>query len=125
LHQFRGESSLATWIGRVAFTVALRHTEKLRLPIVDDEDGLLMAAVPSDDDVAAAFEGLQSQALLAQAIETLPALQRLVLTLYHLQELPIAEVAAITGMAEGTIKSHLHRSRAKLRELLAPQLGEK
>jgi len=41
-----------------------------------------------------------------------------VLTLYHLDELPIAEIAGITGLAEGTIKSHLFRARASLRDSL-------
>jgi RNA polymerase sigma-70 factor (ECF subfamily) len=36
---------------------------------------------------------------------------------------PIAEIAGITGLAEGTIKSHLFRSRKLLRELLAPRIG--
>lgn len=50
-------------------------------------------------------------------------IQRMILTLYHLEELPIGEIAAITGLADGTIKSHLFRSRNRLRELLAPRIG--
>ena len=34
LHQYRFESSLATWIGRIAFTVTTRHLQKKRLPMV-------------------------------------------------------------------------------------------
>ena len=124
LHQFRGESSLASWIGRIATNVALRHLEKKRIPLVDDDDGALMDAVPSDDDVLAELEAAQVNACLLQAIENLPPLQRLVLTLYHLEEMQISDVAAISGLAEGTIKSHLHRSRAKLRVQLAVQFGE-
>jgi RNA polymerase sigma-70 factor (ECF subfamily) len=36
---------------------------------------------------------------------------------------PIAEIARITGLAEGTIKSHLFRSRKRLREALEPRIG--
>jgi RNA polymerase sigma-70 factor (ECF subfamily) len=50
-------------------------------------------------------------------------LQRTLLTLYHLDELPIAEIAGITGLAEGTIKSHLFRSRKLLRDALQPRIG--
>jgi len=41
LHQYRYESSLATWIRQVAFSVAARHLQKKRLPLVSasDEDG--------------------------------------------------------------------------------------
>ncbi|HWI25014.1 MAG TPA: sigma factor-like helix-turn-helix DNA-binding protein, partial [Lysobacter sp.] len=55
--------------------------------------------------------------------EKLPPLQRTLLTLYHLDEVPIGEIAKITGLAEGTIKSHLFRTRARLREALEVRLG--
>lgn len=45
------------------------------------------------------------------------------LTLYHLDELSIPEIAQVTGLAAGTIKSHLFRTRLKLRETLEPRLG--
>ena len=60
---------------------------------------------------------------LHAAIEALPPLQRTVLTLYHLEEVPIGEISRITGLAEGTIKSHLFRSRKLLREALEPRMG--
>ena len=40
---------------------------------------------------------------------------RTLVTLYHLEELSIGEIATITGMNEGTIKSHLSRARLTLR----------
>jgi RNA polymerase sigma-70 factor (ECF subfamily) len=43
--------------------------------------------------------------------------------LYHFDELPIAEIAGITGLTAGTIKSHLFRCRARLRERLQVRLG--
>jgi RNA polymerase sigma-70 factor (ECF subfamily) len=56
-------------------------------------------------------------------MESLPPLQRTVLTLYHLDELTIPEIASITGLAEGTIKSHLFRSRRQLRGVLERRIG--
>jgi len=46
-----------------------------------------------------------------------------VLTLYHLQEMQIGQIAQITGLAEGTIKSHLFRSRKLLRNVLESRIG--
>ena len=60
---------------------------------------------------------------LRTAIETLPPLQRTLLTLHYLEEVPIAEISRITGLSPGTIKSHLFRSRGKLRELLETRIG--
>jgi RNA polymerase sigma-70 factor (ECF subfamily) len=74
-------------------------------------------------DVESDYMGREAAAHLHAAIETLPPQQRAVLTLYHLDELPIAEIAAITGLADGTIKSHLFRGRLRLRELLEPRIG--
>jgi RNA polymerase sigma-70 factor (ECF subfamily) len=51
-------------------------------------------------------------------VDALPAVSRTLITLYHLDELPIHEIATITGMSEGTIKSHLFRARATLGDWL-------
>lgn len=135
LHQFRGESRLSTWIARVAWTVAVRHLQTRRIDLVDSP------AVPegtgADDDLPLppalreAADPLDLEAQVADAqlvrelraqIDRLAPLPRLLLTLYHLHETPLAEIAAITGLPEGTVKSHLFRSRRLLREALAPRL---
>ncbi|MFC3148554.1 RNA polymerase sigma factor [Piscinibacterium candidicorallinum] len=126
LHQFRFESALKTWIGRVAYSIALRHLEKKRLNLVsldiEPVEGAAPAWEPADPavDVEALWADAQLRERLYSAIETLPELPRTLLTLYHLDELSIAEIAQITGLATGTIKSHLFRARARLRE----QLGD-
>lgn len=126
LHQYRFDSPLKSWIGRVAYTVALRHLERKRLPLVDHaneaDHGALIDNVIDTVDVEAAYSEQESARMLHAAIESLPPLPRMLLTLYHLEEIPIPEIAAITGLADGTIKSHLFRSRLRLRRVLeAPQ----
>lgn len=129
LHQYRGESALKSWIGQVAYSVAKRHLEKRRIaivePLADDEDGLTLLDQVSDGfDLEAACADAEVATGLHEEIEALPPLQRTLLTLYHLDEVPIVEIARITGLAEGTIKSHLFRSRARLRERLRARMGE-
>ena len=127
LHQYRHDSPLKSWIGQVAYSVARRHLERKRIPLVeasDDEDGpSLLDTVGDGSDLQAAHADAEQSRLLHAAIEALPPLQRTILTLYHLEELPIGEIASITGLPEGSIKSHLFRSRHKLRELLATRIG--
>jgi RNA polymerase sigma factor (sigma-70 family) len=127
LHQYRYDSPLKSWIGQVAYSVAKRHLERKRIPlaeVADDADGLsLLDTIGDGHDLQAAHAQAGEDRELHAAIERLPPLQRTLLTLYHLEELPIGEISSITGLAEGTIKSHLFRSRAKLRELLAPRIG--
>ena len=127
LHQYRGDSALKSWIAQVAYSVAKRHLEKKRIPIAEppagDEGPSLAERVGDGFDLEAATADGQAVAMLHAAIGELPPLQRTVLTLYHLEEMPIGEISRVTGLAEGTIKSHLFRSRRLLRELLEPSLG--
>ncbi len=127
LHQYRSESPLKAWIGQVAYSVAKRHLERRRIPLADAADGAdgmtLAESVGQAFDLEAACAEDEAQALLRAAIEALPPLQRTLLTLYHLDEIPIGEIAVMTGLAAGTIKSHLFRSRQHLRAILEPRIG--
>jgi len=125
LGQFRFESALGTWIGRIAFSVACRHLRRQRIPLDDSGDDVSAAERVSDDfDLNAAMADAQLLQRMIQAIEALPPLQRTVITLYHLDEIGVAQVALITGLAEGTVKSHLFRARMRLRQQLQHLMGE-
>jgi len=126
LHQYRGESALKSWIGRVAYTIALRHLQHKRIPLAEahEDDGApLVETVADDFDLESAWADAETTQQLHRAIEALPPLQRTVLTLYYLEENTIPEIAHITGLASGTIKSHLFRSRLRLREALETRTG--
>ena len=127
LHQYRHDAALKSWIGQVAYSVARRHLERKRIPLAepsgDDDGGSLLNRIGDDFDLEASTADAELTQHLHAAIDTLPSLQRTLLTLYHLEEVPIADIAGITGLAEGTIKSHLFRSRKLLRDLLAPRIG--
>lgn len=127
LHQYRGESALKSWIAQVAWSVARRHLEKKRIPIAEspggDDGPSLLDSVGDGFDLEAATADGEVVGLLHAAIDRLPPLQRTLLTLYHLEEMPIGEISRVTGIAEGTIKSHLFRSRKQLRGLLESTMG--
>lgn len=127
LHQFRHQSALKSWIGQVAYSVALRHLQRHRIPLTElptNADGSSMLEQVGDGfDLEAACMDAQAHGTLHAMIGDLPPLQRTLLTLYHLDELSIPEIATITGLAEGTIKSHLFRTRKQLRVLLEASLG--
>ncbi len=127
LHQYRGESALKSWIGRVAYTIALRHLQHKHIPLADahgEECASLVEGVADEFDLEAACADEEIAAYLHKApIEALPPLQRTVLTLYYLEENSITDIAHITGLASGTIKSHLFRSRLRLREALESRTG--
>ncbi len=127
LRQFRYESSLASWIGRVAFNIAARHLQKKKIAIVsaDEDDGesseYLRASDGFDLETSCADQELMQH--LAGEIERLPPLQRTLITLYHLDELGIGDIAASTGLPEGTVKNYLFRARQRLRQQMEQRLG--
>jgi len=127
LHQYRGDSALKSWIAQVAYSVAARHLERRRIPLAEpigEGDGLALAEDVGDGfDLESAIADEEVRTLLHVAISRLPPLQRTVLTLYHLEEMPLGEIARVTGLPEGTLKSHLFRSRKRLREILETRLG--
>jgi RNA polymerase sigma factor (sigma-70 family) len=128
LDQYRFESALATWIGRVAFSVATRHLQRKKLPMVEpgaaeDDAGAAWEQVGDGFDLEAACADHELMGLLGEAIERLPAIQRTLVTLYHLEDMPVGEIAAVTGLPEGTVKNYLFRARARLRQLLEPKIG--
>jgi len=127
LHQYRYESALKSWIGQVAYSIALRHLQRKRIPLAEapaDEEGpSLLENLGDGFDLEGALGEAQAAQLLHAAIDALAPVQRTVLTLYHLEEASIPEIAAITGLAPGTIKSHLFRTRLHLREVLERRLG--
>lgn len=122
LGQFRGESTLATWIGRVAFSVALRMAQKrrLRLDIPNDfEPETAFERIGSDEDVQSAHDEDEQIAALHAAIDQLPPLPRTVLGLHYRDGLAIADIASLLDCPEGTVKSHLNRGRNRLKAALA------
>ena len=127
LHQYRYESALSTWIGRVAFSVASRHLQKKRLPMVeptgDDGEALPWEQVSDGFDLEGACADGEVMGLLGTAIDQLPPLQRTLVTLYHLEEMGINEIAGVTGLPEGTIKNYLFRARSRLRQQLEIRMG--
>lgn len=125
LHQYRFESSLKTWIGRIAYHIALRYVQRKRIALAQNLEDVtaLVESVPDDFDLEGAWADAEAVQHLHLAIETLPPLQRTLLTLYYLEELSISEIASITGEPTGTIKSHLFRSRLRLRSVIEARTG--
>jgi len=116
---FRFDASLKTWMTRIAWSVAIRHLEKRRIPIDGSADVEHVAEHPDDaEDLASGLVREEMRGKVREALDTLPPMQRTLLTLYHFDEMPLADIARITSLPVGTIKSYLFRGRLALRERL-------
>ena len=114
---FRGESSLRTWISRIAIRSALAVHARRGRRATDElsEDSRAPGGGPAEQ--AADNEGA---ARLLAAVARLPAEQRVVLGLAAFDAMPGVEIAAVLGIPQGPVYSRLHAARSKLRSLLEP-----
>jgi RNA polymerase sigma-70 factor (ECF subfamily) len=112
LPAFRGESSLMTFIHRIAVRIAVKQRTRT----------LKHEAVRSDSPSATEgdpLEAREDQRRLWAAMEQLSLEHRSVLALFAVDGLQHGEIAAILGIPEGTVWSRLHLARKKLTALLA------
>lgn len=116
LPRLRQPERFTSWMFTVArrtVTDHLRH--RYRAPEAPLEGLEEVAVVVADDELSGVLTTMQIDAGLSE----LPALEREVLILYHLDDLPLAACAEVLGVAPGTVKSRLHRARRMLRSVLA------
>jgi len=125
LRQFRGRSSFATWLHRVAMNVCLDQIKRRRRQpfSLAREDPPTEPRLPaSEGDPASAAERRERQAIIRSAIDSLPEAQRAIVVLYDLEGLSYQECAQALNTSVGTVKSRLNRARLALKTKLAPQL---
>jgi RNA polymerase sigma-70 factor, ECF subfamily len=132
LADFRGESSLATWLSRIVLNEALGRLRRLR-PTVDVTS--IETRQPSRGEVIPfplespqldperTMAQRQIQILLERAIDDLPDAFRTVLVARVVEGMSIEETADLFGLRPETVKTRLHRARRLLRDALEKQIG--
>jgi RNA polymerase sigma-70 factor (ECF subfamily) len=129
---FEGRSALSTWLTRIVVNEALgrrraeerrrRHLEQEGVALLDDYRDALMRGSDSDSpDVAVARE--QIRKLLEKAVGELPDTFRTVFVLREIEGLSSEETAEVLEVPVATVKTRLFRSRRRLQEALAPEVG--
>jgi len=127
LSGFKFQSKLSTWIAQISYNTCLNYLEKKKLVLVDNfyadenmnEDLLdFMNSYSSTNITENIIHKKQLSKILVSEIEMLSPIYRTLITLYHNEELSYEEIATITELPEGTVKSYLFRARKKLKENL-------
>lgn len=114
---FRGEAKLSTWLYTVARNVAtdrVRHDARRPSTPVEDVAEVAGSRAAAPDQVSASDLGVDLSRALAQLDDT----SRELVMLVAVEGLSYAEAAAVTDLAEGTIKSRVSRARLQLGRLL-------
>jgi RNA polymerase sigma-70 factor, ECF subfamily len=120
--ELRDGDRFDAWLGRINLNACRsrqRRRSRLRvreIRMVDPE------YAPEPIATARPFDDVTAEAdLFDRAFARLKVDDRYVLVLHHLQERPVAEIAATLGAPVGTVKSRLHRARAALESALAKE----
>ena len=128
---FRGESKLGTWLYRIATNHCKNRMKYLGRRSYKSTGGLDEAAereiqdaqptslTPHVDGPEKVLEGRQVERLVQRAIADLDEEHRALIVLRDVEDLSYQEICAITGLAEGTVKSRLHRARMAIKDHLA------
>jgi len=120
LPSFRGDAAFATWLHRIVTHVALDRREaagrrRAREVALDDEVLAEAAAAGVGQEPGDRVTARVRADLLAALSEA----QRTAVTLHYLEDRPVLEVAQAMGVPENTVKTHLARARAAMRDTFA------
>lgn len=123
LHNFRQDSKLSTWIASIAHNTCLHYLEKKQVPLYDD-----MMDTESDLNIEQVAETTPTVmdtviskdigSCIRREIDKLSPLSGLLIALFHLEEMSYEEIANVTRLPMGTVKSYLYRARKQLKQRL-------
>ena len=119
--RFKTGEPFGPWIYRIVTNLGLdvvKHRKRFRHEEITDSAA---AARRDRADLPAIANELAER--IDRGIESLPEMQRIVARLYLVEEFGHAEIAKMTGLSEGTVRSHLSLARGKLKEKLADLHG--
>ena len=131
LQDFRGDSSLATWLARIAMNEALGRLRRQR-PAVEWTSlppGVLEAQIiqfphsANSEDPEKSMAQRQIQHVVEHAIDELPDAFRIVFITRVIEGMNVEETAEILGLKPETVKTRLHRARSLLRENVEKKIG--
>jgi RNA polymerase sigma-70 factor, ECF subfamily len=120
--RFRGDSSVTTWLLQIAVNLVRDQARNRRLQFwkrTRDSENLDTASLRIPDrDLSPEGRALANEQLSAvwEAMEKLPERQRTVFLLRFVEDMDLLEIAAATGLREGTVKVHLFRALHSVRE---------
>ncbi len=113
IHKFRGQSSLYTWLYRIATNEAITFLNKRKrrqTAAMDEADNGLANQLQADPF----FDGDAVQAQLQLAIQQLPEKQRLVFNLRYFEEMSYRQMSEVLNTSQGGLKASYHHAVKKI-----------
>lgn len=115
LDDFHQESRLSTWLYRIAVNESidfLRKQKNMTLQHTDDVESGVANMLVADNY----FDGDETQAMLQEAISTLPDVQRTVFNLRYFDDMKYSDISKLLNTSEGALKASYHIAVKKISE---------
>jgi RNA polymerase sigma-70 factor (ECF subfamily) len=111
LGSFQGDSKVLTWLSRIAINESLDFLRRNKQrQTVSDADPSVAGALLADNY----FDGTETEALLQEAIASLPDVQRTVFQLRYFDEMKYSDISQLLGTSEGALKASYHIAVKKI-----------
>ena len=114
LDHFKGESKVSTWLYRIAINESLDFLRRQKAVVSADGDLYDARHLMADNY----FDGDRTEALLQEAIATLPEMQRTVFVMRYYDDMKYADISAVLGRTEGALKANYHLAAQKISEYI-------
>lgn len=129
LENFEYKSNFSTWLYRITYNTCLdflRKEKKNWQVSLDDEkeDGVKLEIEDKSPTPEIAFEAKMTRQMISEAMDELDEVQRAVVVLRDVEGLTYDEIASLTDLNIGTVKSRINRGRTKLKALLMEKFSQ-
>lgn len=124
LHRYDDRYAFSTWFYRILVNLCInfrKRSQRWKMLVPESADSkfeLMASSGEADHNPEAYHERQELREAIDQALEALPAEQRIVVVMYDLEGFTHREIAEVLDCPEGTVMSRLHYGRLKLRQLL-------
>lgn len=120
LSEFRGESSIQTWLYRIAVNECKGYLRSWSFRNIFPRSAIQQNGYTTVEQTVVNTE---ERASIVQQVLSLSPLYRQVIALHYYEDLSISEIAQVLGTSEGTVRTRLHRARQQLKERMEKGVG--
>jgi len=112
---FRKESGFKTWLYRIAYNEAISRIRKNKIKTLDLEEEIMeiMPEEEVEEDIAG-LDGQEQKQVIIKILDKLPEIDRVLVTLFYLENQSVVEISEVTGLGESNVKVRLHRVRKRI-----------
>ena len=124
LPDFRGDAQLSTYLYRITVNVSQdewkrrRRDDRSHVSLSDETSAWEERLAHPDRNAEQQIEEREFQQAVDEQLQLLSQIERTILILYHQEERSYEQISYALGMPIGTVRTHLHRGRKKLREAI-------